>query len=91
NYPNPFNPSTTIQFELPVEAQVTLKVFNIIGQEIATLADRRFGGGVHSVQWNGLNKYNQNAASGIYIYRLIAVPANAKDRFIQTRKMMLLK
>ncbi len=92
NYPNPFNPSTTIKYELPLSAKVTLKVYNILGQEIATLADNgTMSAGFHEAVWNGLNKYNQSVASGIYIYRITAAAINGNDRFTQTRKMMLIK
>lgn len=91
NAPNPFNPETTIKFRLPVASKVSLKVYNILGQEVTTLIDRSLDGGFHQALWNGLNKYNQSVASGIYIYRLTAVSADGKDRFTQTRKMILLK
>ncbi|MBL7996421.1 T9SS type A sorting domain-containing protein, partial [bacterium] len=91
NAPNPFNPETTIKFRLPVSAKVSLKVYNILGQEVATLVDRRMDAGFQQAVWNGLNKYNQAVASGIYIYRLTAVSADGKDKFTQTRKMIMLK
>ena len=91
NAPNPFNPETTIKFRLPVASRVSLKVYNILGQEVTTLIDRSLDGGFHQAVWNGLNKYNQSVASGIYIYRLTAVSADGKDKFTQTRKMILLK
>lgn len=91
NAPNPFNPETTIKFRLPVASRVSLKVYNILGQEIATLVDRTMDGGFHQAVWNGLNKYNQSVASGIYIYRLTAVSSDGKEKFTQTRKMILLK
>ena len=91
NAPNPFNPETTIKFNLPVAAKVTLKIYNILGQEVTTLLDRSLSGGYHQAVWNGLNKYNQSVASGIYIYRLTAVSVDGKDKFTQTRKMIMLK
>lgn len=80
NYPNPFNPTTSLAFELPEESQVTLLVFNVLGQEVATLAEGRYPAGRHIVQWNARGK-----ASGLYFYRL---QAGAQ---VQTRSMMLLK
>lgn len=80
NHPNPFNPVTQISFELPVEAHVTLDVYNIMGQKVSTIADRRFAPGYHTVEWDG-----SSFASGVYFYRIQAGDA------IETRKMMLLK
>ncbi|MBN1302388.1 MAG: T9SS type A sorting domain-containing protein, partial [Melioribacteraceae bacterium] len=80
NYPNPFNPSTIIEFSLPKENYVKLSVFNILGQEVATLINGQRNAGVHSVSWNA-----DNLTSGVYIYRLEA-GANTI-----TRKMTLLK
>ncbi len=80
NYPNPFNPETEIRFTLAIASQVRLEVFNIIGQQVAVLADERLGAGEHSVAWNG-----DRVASGIYLYRLTT------DDFVETKKMMLLK
>ncbi len=91
NSPNPFNPETTIKFRLPVASRVSLKIYNILGQEVVTLIDRTLEGGFHEAVWRGLNKYNQSVASGIYIYRITAVSADGKDKFTQTRKMVLLK
>jgi hypothetical protein len=72
NYPNPFNPSTTIRYALPGQANITLKIYNILGQEIRTLENERQSAGVHSVVWDGRNNLNQAVSSGIYIYRLQA-------------------
>lgn len=80
NYPNPFNPSTTIEFSLPEKAHVTLEIYNLLGQKVATLADGEYAAGVHSAVWHA-----ENASSGIYFYRL-----NAGAEVI-TRKMALLK
>jgi len=80
NYPNPFNPSTTISYELPSSSRVTLKIFNLLGQEIATLVDGQQDAGSHSLQWNAAN-----VSSGVYFYRL------QTENFSQTKKLMLLK
>jgi hypothetical protein len=80
NYPNPFNPSTAIAFALPHSMRVTIKVYNALGQEIATLLDgvRQAGSGV--VEWNA-----QGFASGVYLYRLTA------GSTVRTRTMILLR
>ena len=72
NFPNPFNPLTTIRFGLPSPAaKVTLKVFDMLGQEIVTLVDEeKFDAGYHTVLWDGRNQAGRRVASGVYIYRL---------------------
>jgi hypothetical protein len=80
NYPNPFNPSTTIKFQMPSKGFVTLKVFDIMGREVATLANGMREAGNYTVQWSAAN-----LSSGVYWYRLTA------GTFVQTNKMLLLK
>ncbi|MTI88207.1 MAG: T9SS type A sorting domain-containing protein [Balneolaceae bacterium] len=80
NFPNPFNPSTTIPFELSKTANVQIKVYNLLGQQISTLVDGKYPAGNHIVKWDA-----QNLASGVYIYRL------KTEGSIQTRKLVLLK
>jgi hypothetical protein len=80
NYPNPFNPSTTIQYDVPKASTLTLKVFNSLGQEVATLVNEHAEPGSYSVRWNA-----SNASSGIYFYRLQA------GEFVETKKMVLLR
>ncbi len=91
NFPNPFNPSTTIRFELPVRAKVSIRIYNILGQEVYELANREFAAGFHGMQWNGINAQNRAVASGVYIYRVVAQSLEGKERFVKTRKMMLVK
>jgi GMP synthase-like glutamine amidotransferase len=80
NYPNPFNPATTIQYEIPEMAYVTLKVFNALGEEIATLVERPEEAGYRSVAFDGAR-----LASGVYFYRLTV------GESVTTRKMMLVR
>ena len=80
NYPNPFNPSTNINFSLPVASSVSLKVYNLLGQEVATLVDQRMGSGAHAVSFDA-----SRLSSGVYIYRLQA------GNKVQTKKMLLVK
>jgi flagellar hook assembly protein FlgD len=72
NFPNPFNPETSIAFTLPVAEQVTLTVYNINGNAIRTLADAKLLAGRHSVSWNGLNDLGFPVSSGVYICRMEA-------------------
>ena len=85
NYPNPFNPTTKINFQLPEQQVVSLKVYNMMGQEVATLVDGPKEAGYHTAVWNGFDKYGNQVASGIYYYRIIA------GTFVRTKKMLLLK
>ncbi len=85
NYPNPFNPTTNIQFALDNAGQVDLKVYDILGNLITTVASGYYTAGPHSVTWNGTDQFGNLAASGIYFYRL-----QTKDMTL-TRKMMLMK
>jgi parallel beta-helix repeat protein len=85
NYPNPFNPVTTIKFDLPGTAFVSLKVFNIAGQKIRTLINRKIQAGHQSVVWDGKNESGNQMPSGMYIYIIRA------GEFRQSRKMILMK
>jgi len=86
NFPNPFNPKTTIPFAMPEKAKVTLKVYNIIGQEISTIFKGILDAGRHYFTWNAVSQSGQRVSAGIYIYRLTT---NSGDSFIG--KMVLLK
>ncbi len=85
NYPNPFNPTTTIGFEVPIPSQVSLKIYNLMGQEIRTLTNQWLPTGSHRLIWNGKNRQGIPVSAGVYIYRLQA------KGFQKTRKMVLLK
>ncbi|MBI1803720.1 MAG: T9SS type A sorting domain-containing protein [Ignavibacteriae bacterium] len=92
NYPNPFNPTTDIQYALPADAYVSFKVYNIAGQEVATLVDGLQSAGYHAVSWNARNLSDAQLGSGVYFYRLIATGTNGSNAsFDQVRKMVLLK
>ena len=85
NYPNPFNPDTTIEFELPQESDVTLEIFNIKGQKVRKLYDCYSAPGIYSLYWNGKDDNGRQLPSGIYLYKLVT------EYEVVTRKMMLLK
>jgi len=86
NYPNPFNPITTIKFALPEQSQVTLEIYNMLGQRVRTLvADEMYEAGYYSVVWDGWNNTGRVVSSGLYIYRITA------GEFIDVKKMMFVK
>jgi hypothetical protein len=85
NYPNPFNPSTTIEFSLAEEGRVQLEIFNILGQQVKVLTDARYPEGAHAVVWDGRDESGRTVASGVYLYRLVA------DGYVKSRKMVVLK
>ena len=85
NYPNPFNPSTVIKYNLPETNFVTLKIYNMLGQEIRTLVGGQINAGSHNIIWNGKDKMGNSVSSGAYLYQIIA------GEFIQTKKMLLIK
>jgi len=85
NYPNPFNPATTITFALSTASQVTLDIYNVMGQRVRTLLDANMPAGYHQIVWDGRSGVGKAVASGVYFYRISA------GDFIQCRKMLLLK
>ncbi len=91
NFPNPFNPSTTIYFGLPQDIKVKLEVYNILGQKVRTLKNGLMPGGRHKVLWDGRNDFGQKVSSGVYIYNLSIYYTHSRAPFIQSRKMILLK
>jgi flagellar hook assembly protein FlgD len=84
-YPNPFNPSTRIAFTLPSQSVTKISVYNLLGQEIAVLANETYQAGTHEVVWNGRDRLGNSMPSGVYMYQM-----KAGDR-IQARKMLLIK
>jgi hypothetical protein len=80
NFPNPFNPTTNIKFGLPKESNVTLRIYNVLGEEVATLVNKVMPAGFHTVNFDA-----SRLTSGLYIYRIEA------DNFVQVKKMMLMK
>ena len=85
NWPNPFNPTTRIAFELPVKTRVTLEIFDVRGRRIRTLLDESREAGRHVVDWQGRSDRGVAVASGIYLYRIRA------GSFVESRRMVLLK
>jgi len=85
NYPNPFNPTTTIRYTLSGESRVTLNVYNMLGQVVTTLVDAQQGSGYHEAVWDGRNNSGASVSTGMYIYRLTA------GDFSETRRILLAK
>ncbi|KAB2853014.1 MAG: T9SS type A sorting domain-containing protein [Ignavibacterium sp.] len=85
NYPNPFNPSTVIRYQLPVSGDVTLKVYDVLGNEVATLVNQYLPAGNYEKEFSSLSGSAWNLSSGIYFYRLQA------GSFIETKKMLVIR
>ena len=85
NYPNPFNPTTTLRFDLPEVSNLTLTIYNMLGQRVRTFNMNDTPAGYHSVTWDATNDLGEQVGAGVYLYQL-----QAKD-FVKTRKMVLLK
>ena len=79
-YPNPFNPTTTLSFAIPVDSEVSLSVYNLQGREVSKLIDANMDAGYHSVVWNA-----DNHSSGVYFVKMVA------GEFVNTQKLMLIK
>jgi photosystem II stability/assembly factor-like uncharacterized protein len=90
NFPNPFNPTTTIEFALPFASDVKLSIYNILGQKVITLLNEQRSAGNHSVVWNATDSYGSKLSSGIYFYKLNAAGIDGNE-FVDIRKMVLLK
>ena len=82
NYPNPFNPSTIIPYQLPVSAHVRLEVFNLLGQRIVTLVDGEQPAGFHTARWDGTDAAERAVGAGVYLYRLQSGQAVATERMV---------
>jgi FlgD Ig-like domain len=85
NFPNPFNPSTKIAFELPKASRVKLMIYDVVGREVAQVTDADYPAGYTELTWNGLNKNGNLVSSGVYFYRVSA------DEWSKVKKMMMVK
>jgi hypothetical protein len=85
NYPNPFNPSTTISFDNVVEGNVRIDIFNVKGQRITTLTNQHYGIGLHKLVWEGRDDFGTQVGSGVYLYRMTS------ENHSETRRMILMK
>jgi len=85
NFPNPFNPTTTLRFDLPEVSDATVTIFNMLGQKVRVFNMNDTPAGYHSIKWNATNDYGEQVGAGVYLYQL-----KTKD-FVKSRKMILLK
>ncbi len=85
NFPNPFNPSTTIRYELPEDGLVNVTIYDMMGRQVSTLLSSHQTAGYKSIQWNATNDFGKPVSAGVYLYQIQA------GEFVQTRKMVLLK
>jgi hypothetical protein len=85
NYPNPFNPTTTLRFDLPEVSDITLTIYNMLGQKVRTFNMQSTPAGYHSITWDVTNDYGEQVGAGVYLYQLQA------KGFVKTRTMVLLK
>ena len=90
NFPNPFNPQTTISFSLPKSSSIRLIIFDVLGQVVYSREEKDIMPGVYSVIWNGENQSGTNVGSGVYFYRIIARGRN-EETFTATKKMILIR
>jgi len=94
-HPNPFNPATTIRYDLPFESIVKLEVFDVMGRLVTTLVDGKQSAGFRAIRWNGSNNHGAELASGIYFYRLTADATQTymgkKEHFEKSHKMVMIK
>lgn len=85
NYPNPFNPTTTIEFTLPQKNMVKVEVYDVLGNKVTTLVNQELEAGPKKITWNGRSEHNMPVTSGVYIYKIVS------GKFSVSKKMMLLK
>ena len=85
NFPNPFNPITTLSYDLPEQAEVTLTIYDLMGREITQLVNTNQQAGFKSVQWDATDSMGRAVSAGVYLYQIQA------GEFVQTKKMVLLK
>ena len=85
NFPNPFNPSTKIAFELPKASHVRLVIYDVVGREVARIADGDYPAGYTELTWNGINRNGEQVSSGVYSYRI------STDNWSAIKKMLMLR
>lgn len=91
NYPNPFNPVTKINYDLPEPSVVTLSIYNLLGEKVRTLIDSKIQFGFINLAWNGTNNSGMQVPSGIYIYKINASSLETNRQFTESKKMILIR
>jgi flagellar hook assembly protein FlgD len=91
NYPNPFNPSTTISYLLAENSSVRLEIYDVAGRKVRSLVDESRSAGYHNVVWNGRDQNGSQVSSGVYLYRFTATPISGGKAFTQSGKLALMK
>ncbi len=91
NYPNPFNPSTKISYQLIEEANVTLEIYDVMGRKISSLLQEQKQAGYYTAKWEGKDNSGRQVATGAYLYRFSAIPTSGKQPFIKSGKLLLTK
>ena len=91
NFPNPFNPTTTIRYALPTTAKVDLNIFSILGQKLITLESTVRSAGIYTATWDGRDSRGKQVPGGLYFYQLKATPLNGGETIVQTKKMIMTK
>ena len=85
NYPNPFNPTTSIAFQIPARSGVSIKIYNLLGQEIRDLVQKDLNAGLHRIEWSGLDNEGRVAATGMYLIQM------KSGDFVETKRCLLLR
>ena len=85
NYPNPFNPTTNIRYDIPEASDVRIDIYDLVGKKVKTLVSKQHQPGRYKIQWNATNEFGSAVATGMYIYKI-----QAKD-FVSVKKLLLMK
>jgi hypothetical protein len=85
NYPNPFNQTTSILFQVPTRSDVSIEIYNLLGQKIRNLVEKDFEPGFHKIEWNGLDNMGKTVPTGMYLIHM------KSDNYVKTKKCLLLR
>jgi hypothetical protein len=92
NFPNPFNPTTEIQFGVPRDSKVQIIIYDILGRKMKTLVDNQIAPGTYRATWDGRDDNGLGVASGVYLYRIVAKNSSGSGQdFVLTKKMIMMK
>ena len=91
SYPNPFNPTTTLKYDIPENSHIKLTVFDLSGRVVTELMNQSIMAGTHHSIWNGKDKNGRSVSSGVYLIQMKAISTNGKKHFTNSQKIVLLK